>query len=102
MKLRQEQEDQRLKLEKKRPELERTRAEEERNRFDANRDTKRRKVALDEKNLDIEIEERRLAIAERNKMLEVLSGLAGSAWCSKAHTAALAGTLTWRFALRKV
>ena len=45
-------------------------------RFGAIQDTKRRKLALEERKIDVEIEERKLAAAERSKMLEVLFALA--------------------------
>lgn len=76
MKHRRDQKDWRSKLEETRFELEQIRSEDEINRFEAIQDMKRRKLALEESKIDVQIEERRLATAESSKMLEMLSTLA--------------------------
>ena len=73
---RRDQEYRRFKLEGTRFQLEQIRSEEEGKRFEAIRGTKRRKLALEERKIDVEIEERKLAIAEGSKMFQVLSALA--------------------------
>ena len=76
MKHRRDQEDRRLMLEETRFKLGQIRAEEKSKRFEAIEDTKRRKLALEEREIDVEIDERNSAISERRKMLEAHSALA--------------------------
>ena len=73
---RRKQEDRRFKLEEERYKIDTERVVEDGKRFYAGQELKRRKLELDEKKADVEIEERKIALLERRKMLEVLSGLA--------------------------
>ena len=57
--------------------MEKTRIEGEGRRFVAGQDSKRYKPELEEIQADVDIEEPNLDTAERNKTLEVLSGLVG-------------------------
>lgn len=50
--------------------------EEEGMRFTAGQETMRRRIELDEKKAEVEIEERRVVTRERSKMIEVLEDLA--------------------------
>ena len=115
MAARQEQDNRRLKLEEQRYELEKKRIEDEERRFDANQESKRRKIILEEKKAAIEMEERKQAMVESARIIDVFAALAkklewfssrpsrlrcGSAWGSQARPAALPGPLTSRFALR--
>ena len=76
MAARQEKNNRRLKLEEQRYELEKRRVEEEESRFDANQESKGRKIILEEKKAAVEMEEWKQAMVERSRMIDVFAALA--------------------------
>ena len=76
MAVRQEHESLRLKLEEQLYELENKRIEEEEERrFEANQESMRRKTILEEKKTVVEMEERKQAMVERSRMIDVFAAL---------------------------
>ena len=76
MAARQEQDNRRLKLKEQRYELEKKRMEDEERRFNANQESKRRKIILEEKKTAVEMEERKQAMVERARMIDSFAALA--------------------------
>ena len=76
MAFRRGQDSRRLKLEKQRDELEKRRIVDKEWRFDANEESKRRKIIFEEKKAAVEIEGRKQAMVERARKNDVFAALA--------------------------
>ena len=63
-------------MEEERYELEKKRIEDEERRFDANQESKRRKIISEEKKAAVEMEERKKPMVERDRMFDVFAALA--------------------------
>ena len=74
--MRQEKDTRWLEIEERRYELEKRRVVEEARRFDVFQDSKQRKLDAEEKKVEQEIEERKMSILQRSKMIDVSASLA--------------------------
>lgn len=74
--MRSEQDSQRLELDRRRYEWEKRHAAEERKRFDIGQEAENLKLKVEEKIVDVEVEERKMEILERSYMVDVFSSVA--------------------------